>query len=160
MSRAPPLLLHIKMLMFRRRGFLVCKQQRKIALISNRHDSGGKNVLLLHITLGIYEVFLERSGRKILVKPEPRSEPYIPCYMTRVERSGTRAQRGLSSEFRRLNLMTPLLLVLVFLLHQYLFCKFCHFSILFQQRQNLKYYKSTFLAIATILFPNHNTNDF
>jgi len=24
-----------------KKGFLVCKQQRKIALISNRHDSGG-----------------------------------------------------------------------------------------------------------------------
>ena len=35
------------------------------------------------LTLGIYEVFLERSGRKIWVKPEPRAEPYIPSY-TRV----------------------------------------------------------------------------
>ncbi len=33
-----------------KKGFLVCKQQRKIALISNRHDSGGKNVLLFPIT--------------------------------------------------------------------------------------------------------------
>jgi hypothetical protein len=33
-----------------KKGFLVCKQQRKIALISNRHDSGEKNVLLFHIT--------------------------------------------------------------------------------------------------------------
>jgi len=77
-----------------KKGFLVCKQQKKIALISNRHDSGGKNVLLFHITLGIYEVFLERSGRKIWVKPEPRAEPYIPCYMSRPKRSVGRAQRG------------------------------------------------------------------
>jgi len=45
-------------------------------------------------TLGIYEVFLERSGRKIWVKPEPRAEPYIPCYMSRLKRSVGRAQRG------------------------------------------------------------------
>ncbi|MCK4650225.1 hypothetical protein KAT36_03245 [Candidatus Pacearchaeota archaeon] len=55
----------------------------------------------MKLTSGIYEVFLERSGRKIWVKPEPRAEPYIPCYMTRTERSGVRAQRGLSNFQRR-----------------------------------------------------------
>jgi len=34
----------------------------------------------------------ERS--KIWVRGEPSPEPYIPCYVPRVERSGTRAQRG------------------------------------------------------------------
>jgi len=48
-------------------------------------------------TSGIYEVFLERSGRKIWVRGEPSPEPYIPCYMTRTKRSGVRAQRGLSN---------------------------------------------------------------
>ena len=46
------------------------------------------------ITLGIKEVFLERSGRKIWVKPEPRAEPFIPCYTPRTKRSVVRAQRG------------------------------------------------------------------
>jgi len=40
-----------------------------------------KVIKILDLTSGIYEVFLERSGRKIWVKPEPRAEPYIPCYM-------------------------------------------------------------------------------
>ena len=33
-----------------KKGFLVFKQQIKIAPISNRHDSGGKNVLLFRLT--------------------------------------------------------------------------------------------------------------
>ncbi len=37
----------------------------------------------LDITSGIYEVFLERSGRKIWVRGEPSPEPYIPCYTPR-----------------------------------------------------------------------------
>src|SRR6056297_2336046 len=51
---------------------------------------------VFRLTLGIYEVFLERSGRKIWVKPEPRAEPYIPCYVSRTKRSVVRAQRGRS----------------------------------------------------------------
>jgi len=31
---------------------------------------------------------------KIWVRGELSPEPYIPCYMTQVERNGTRAQRG------------------------------------------------------------------
>ena len=47
-------------------------------------------------TLGIYEVFLQRSGRKIWVRGEPSPEPYIPCYTPRTKRSVVRAQRGRS----------------------------------------------------------------
>ena len=46
------------------------------------------------LTLGIYEVFLERSGRKIWVKPEPRAEPYIPCYTPRRLKGGERSVVG------------------------------------------------------------------
>jgi hypothetical protein len=35
-----------------KKGFLFFKQQRKIALISNCHVSGGKNVLLFRTTAG------------------------------------------------------------------------------------------------------------
>ena len=54
-------------------------------------------------TLGIYEVFLERSGRKIWVRGEPSPEPYIPCYTPRAKRSVARAQRGATerSEFKK-----------------------------------------------------------
>jgi hypothetical protein len=43
------------------------------------------------VTSGIYEVFLKRSGRKIWVKPEPRAEPYIPCYTPRQPKGGERS---------------------------------------------------------------------
>lgn len=42
-------------------------------------------------TLGIYEVFLEQSGRKIWVKPEQRAELYIPCYTPRRLKGGERS---------------------------------------------------------------------
>src|SRR3989338_10564069 len=50
-----------------------------------------KVIKLLSITSGIYEVFLERSGGKIWVKPEPRAEPYIPCYLSRRPKGGERS---------------------------------------------------------------------
>jgi len=57
----------------------------------------------IHITSGIYEVFLERSGRKIWVRGEPRAEPYIPCYTPRRpkggERSGARGERKQVEKF-------------------------------------------------------------
>jgi len=46
---------------------------------------------IFQLTLGIYEVFLERSGRKIWVKPELRAEPYIPCYTPRRLKGGERS---------------------------------------------------------------------
>jgi|GEM_PF-5147732 hypothetical protein len=50
-----------------------------------------RSVFVLGLTLGIYEVFLERSGRKIWEKPEPRAEPYIPCYTPRRLKGGERS---------------------------------------------------------------------
>ena len=46
---------------------------------------------IFRLTSGIYEVFLERSERKIWVKPEPRAEPYIPCYTPRRLKGGERS---------------------------------------------------------------------
>jgi len=42
----------------------------------------------LRLTSGFREVFLEWSGRKIWVKPEPRAELYIPCYTPRRLKGG------------------------------------------------------------------------
>jgi hypothetical protein len=50
--------------------------------------------ILLNLTSGIKEVFLERSGRKIWVKPEPRGEPFIPCYTPRRPKGGERSVVG------------------------------------------------------------------
>ena len=55
----------------------------------------------LRTTLGIYEVFLKRSGRKIWVKPEPRAEPYIPCYTPRRLKGGERSVVERSETERR-----------------------------------------------------------
>ena len=41
--------------------------------------------------IGIYEVFLERSVRKIWVRGEPSPEPYIPCYTPRRPKGGERS---------------------------------------------------------------------
>ena len=64
-------------------------------------DRAEKNILLFHITLGIYEVFLERSERKIWVKPELRAEPYIPCYTPRRLKGGERSVVERSETERR-----------------------------------------------------------
>ena len=46
--------------------------------------------------LPAYLLFYQKKGQKIWERGELSSEPYIPCYVTRTERSGVRAQRGLS----------------------------------------------------------------
>src|SRR3989338_4729682 len=76
-----------------------------------------------HLTSGIYEVFLERSGRKIWVKPEPRAEPYIPCYTPRAKRSGARAQRGATerSEFKKYFSFNRILIGFFFNLNKFVF---------------------------------------
>ncbi len=38
-----------------------------------------KTISGARVTSGIYEVFPERSGRKIWVKPKSRAGPYIHC---------------------------------------------------------------------------------
>lgn len=54
-----------------KKEFLVCKQQRKIALISNCDDSGGKNVLLFHIKFARWRSWrmlkLPRSGQHVAI---------------------------------------------------------------------------------------------
>ena len=77
----------------------------------------------LRITSGIYEVFLERSGRKIWVKPELRAEPYIPCYTPRAKRSGARAQRGATerSEFKKYFSFNRILIGFFFNLNKFVF---------------------------------------
>jgi hypothetical protein len=66
--------------------------------------------------IGIKEVFLERSGRKIWVRHEPSAEPFIPCYTPRAKRSVARAQRGATerSEFKKYFSINIILIVFFF----------------------------------------------
>ena len=64
------------------------------SLTSGNRRALGKMPKAFCLTSGIYEVFLERSGRKIWVRGEPSPEPYIPCYTPQAKRSVARVQRG------------------------------------------------------------------
>lgn len=52
----------------------------------------------LRLTLGIYEVFLQRSGMKIWAMDEPSPEQYIPCYMPRRPKGGERSVARTAAE--------------------------------------------------------------
>jgi len=70
---------------------LCCFEKNEIRFFLRAGAIAPKGKHVFHITLGIKEVFLEHSVRKIWVRGEPSPEPHIPCYLSRRPKGGERS---------------------------------------------------------------------